>query len=90
MTLGQAIRTFREKRGLSLRALARAVGLSAPFLSDLEHDRRNTDKLPAIARALGVRARELERHSGHVDRATLRWLRAHPDVVAMLRARARR
>jgi len=37
--LGQAIREAREAKGITVRALARGVGLSAPVMSDLEHGR---------------------------------------------------
>lgn len=40
MTLGQRIRAARESRCLSLRELARRIGVSAPYLSDMELDRR--------------------------------------------------
>ena len=39
---------------MSLRALANETGLSAPFLSDLEQNRRCTDKMDELANALGV------------------------------------
>lgn len=60
-SLGEAIRCAREFRRMTLRALARTVGISAPFLSDIEHDRRNTDKLPEIAEALGIELAYLRR-----------------------------
>lgn len=34
-------RAIRKKRGVSLRAVARHLGISAPYLSDLELGRRN-------------------------------------------------
>jgi predicted transcriptional regulator len=37
---GQFARECREKAGLSLRALAKRMGISAPFLSDLERGNR--------------------------------------------------
>lgn len=40
VTLGKKLRELREASGLSLRDLARAVGISAPFLSDVELGRR--------------------------------------------------
>ncbi len=39
-TLGTFIRDTREKLGLSLRELARRCRITAPFLSDIERDRR--------------------------------------------------
>lgn len=37
---GEAWRLRREEQGLTLREVARRVGVSAPFLSDVEHGRR--------------------------------------------------
>jgi transcriptional regulator with XRE-family HTH domain len=39
--LGAALRACREAKGVSLREVAKAVGLSAPFISDCELGRRN-------------------------------------------------
>ena len=39
-TIGERIRHTRKRLGLSLRELARRVGISAAFLSDIEHGRR--------------------------------------------------
>lgn len=38
---GRRIRNLRYKAGMSLRRLAKEMGLSAPFISDLELGRRN-------------------------------------------------
>lgn len=38
---GNDVRGERESRGKSLRLVAREVGISAPYLSDLERGRRN-------------------------------------------------
>ena len=40
VAIGRELRTIREASGLSLRALAARIGLSAPFLCDVEHGRR--------------------------------------------------
>lgn len=48
--IGNAIRLARESAGMTLRALAAQLDLSAPFLSDVEHGRRNAVRwLPKIA-----------------------------------------
>jgi predicted transcriptional regulator len=39
--IGPALRHSRIKTGVSLRSLAEALNVSAPYLSDLEKDRRN-------------------------------------------------
>lgn len=82
-TPGQAIRHLRELRGMTLRALAREVELSAPFVSDIEHDRRSTPKLDVFARALGVTKDQLEEY--HLTSELKDWLGENPEMVKLLR-----
>lgn len=84
-TLGDAIRYLREQRGLSLRELARRVGVSAPFLSDVERNRRATDKLAEVARALDVPLAELERFDSRLPADIKEWIASSPAVPALLR-----
>ena len=60
-TLGERIREIREEKDLSLRELANHIGVSAPFMSDVELGRRfPSDKhLLSIARALDTTMEEL-------------------------------
>lgn len=60
-TLGEFIRATRERRGISLRELARRAGISAPFLSEIERDRRNPsdDIAVRLAAELDVPVKEL-------------------------------
>lgn len=55
-TLGQFIRELREARGMSLRDLASRIKVSAPFMSDVERDRRDPSdqRIAEIARELEV------------------------------------
>lgn len=85
-SLGECVRRLREFRGMSLRALAERVGVSAPFLSDLEHGRRNTNKLAPLAEALGVRLEHLERFDSKVPYEVVQFLRRNPLVVKMVLA----
>lgn len=86
-TLGDAVRLLREKRGLSLRGLGKLTGLSAPFLSDLEHNRRGTEKLGVIAKALGA---DLAHFAGlSLARKLEGWIEANPELAEMLRRRKR-
>jgi transcriptional regulator with XRE-family HTH domain len=41
---GQMVRELRERKGVSLRTVAKRLGLSAAFISDLERGRRNWSK----------------------------------------------
>ena len=60
-TLGQKIRELRKEKDLSLRELAKRLGVSAAFLSDVELGRRfPSDKvLSGIARVLGTSVEDL-------------------------------
>lgn len=84
-SLGEAIRQLRELRGLTLRELAASVGVSAPFLSDLEHNRRRTDKLDAFARALSVDADLLKRLDRKLPAELRDWLSSSPEFLNFLK-----
>jgi transcriptional regulator with XRE-family HTH domain len=62
--LGKRIRELRAERGMSLRQLARRLGVSAAYVSDVELGRRlPSDKLlAAICGELGVGLGELRQH----------------------------
>lgn len=60
--LGERIRRRRKELGLTAKALARAAGLSASYLSQLEHGKHaqpSLDVLGALARALETTLDEL-------------------------------
>lgn len=62
-TFGQYIRSLREQRGLTQRALSQAVGFrSLAHLSDIESGKRNPaqDTFAKFAKALGVAVADLE------------------------------
>ena len=61
--LGEAIRAKRRKRRLSQERLAEKADLSTVFISRVERGKESpsVDSLVKIARALGVRTRELVR-----------------------------
>lgn len=84
-TVGDAIRFLRERRGLTLRGLASAVGVSAPFLSDLEKNRRGTDRLADFARVLGVDVALLKQFDSRVEPELKDWLEKNPELVTLLR-----
>jgi transcriptional regulator with XRE-family HTH domain len=84
-TLGEAVRTLREKRQMSLRALAEKIGVSAPFLSDLEHDRRKTDKLREISEALAVDLQVLEELDPRISDDLKQWFDKNPGLVSVLK-----
>lgn len=53
--IGLELRRLREEKGVTLRALGEAVGLSAPFLSDVEHGRRKLSHVAEIEESLGAK-----------------------------------
>lgn len=57
--VGDEIRKRREAAGVTLRALARAIEVSPPFLSDVEHGRRTTTKLTEIETVLNLKTGSL-------------------------------
>ncbi len=83
-TLGEAIRYLRLQRGLSLRELARRVGISAPFLSDIERGRRTTEKLDAISKELGVDAEKLRKFDTRISSRVREWAANTPGVARVL------
>lgn len=60
-TFGARIRDLRRKNDLSLRELGRLINLSAPFISDIELNKRfpSEETLLALASVLGVSADHL-------------------------------
>ena len=85
-TLGEAVRYARERREMTLRALAHAANVSAPFLSDLEHNRRSTDRLPAMEKALDLPEGTLTQFDGRFDKELADWIKDNPKLLALLRA----
>lgn len=64
MTLGQRIRELRDERDISLRELAKKLGCSAAYWSDVELGRRHASEqmLKETARILKVPFDELKAH----------------------------
>ena len=71
-SLGEYIRRQRELQELTLRQLADLVGISNPYLSQIEHGLREPSRrvLEAIARNLSVSADSLYAHSARRERDT--------------------
>lgn len=84
-SLGEAIRYLREQRDMTLRALAKAVDISAPFVSDIEHNRRNTEKLPVFAEVLGVDLKDLKRFDTRLPSSVKDWISSNPEIVDLLK-----
>lgn len=86
-TLGGTLRTRRLAMGLSLRELARRVGVSPPFMTDLEADRRHPgpEVMERIAAQLGMPLDELQALDSRMRPDVRRWVEARPEVVRLLR-----
>jgi len=82
--LGEIIRAQRELNEMSMREFARAVGISNPYLSQIERGLRAPSEqvVEAIAASLQTSADALYEQAG-VDRAEEG---AEPDVVAAIKA----
>jgi transcriptional regulator with XRE-family HTH domain len=76
ISLGQRIRELRDKADLSLRGLAKKIGISSPFLSDIELGRRfpSEEILAKLAGALDVSPDELMQYDTRVPIADLKRL----------------
>src|SRR5260370_7368742 len=80
ISLGQRIHELRDKADLSLRGLAKRIGISSPFLSDIELGRRfpSEEILAKLAGALEVSPDELKQYDTRAPIADLKRL-MHSD-----------
>jgi transcriptional regulator with XRE-family HTH domain len=81
--VGDYIREQRSAARVSLRELARAAGVSNPYLSQVERGLRkpSAEILAAIARGLKISAESLYEQAGILDRRS-----GNPDTVAAIRS----
>ncbi len=82
-TVGDFIREQRAAARVSLRELARAAGVSNPYLSQVERGLRkpSAEILAAIAKGLKISAESLYEQAGILDRRS-----GNPDTVAAIRS----
>ncbi len=85
MPLGERIRELREARDLSLRELAKKVGCSAAFLSDIELGRRYPAEknLKDLCRILNVPFDELKAHDSRPPIEEMKRLSASDPMYAV-------
>jgi transcriptional regulator with XRE-family HTH domain len=89
VTMGQRLRELRESSGLSLREVAKAANISAPFLSDVELGRRypTNETLAVIAQTLHASAEDLKKHDHRSALADLKQLaEGNPNLGAAVSA----
>jgi transcriptional regulator with XRE-family HTH domain len=86
-TLGEVLRGARVKLGLGLRELAKQLGITPSYLSDIEYDRRvpSEDVLSQLAKALNLELDHLMALAGRVGDTAERYLRRHPAAGVLFR-----
>jgi len=84
-TLGARIQQARKAKRMTLRALASVLGVSAPFMSDVEHNRRaiTEPRLDQVAKALDLDRTSLQALNG-LSRDLKSWIRDNPELVQLL------
>ena len=75
-SLGQRLRELRDSADLSVRELAKRIGISSPFLSDIELGRRfpSEEVLGKLAAALKVPLEDLKQYDNRGPIADLKRL----------------
>lgn len=86
-TFGEHLRELREGHGVSLRKFARKLGISAPFLVDLEKDRRKPKPrlLQKIADELDIPISTFEEFSPGLPKAVREWAENEPVLGKALK-----
>lgn len=83
-TFGAAVRFLRKQKNITLRSLATMVGVTAPFLSDVEHGRRSTNRIDALAKALDVDRKVFDNLDSRIPQDVREWIRDNPGLAALL------
>jgi len=89
MHFGHTLRTLRKAAGLSLRSLARQIGVSAAYLSQVEHGSApppTEARLLEIAAIFGVPPAQLTCLAGRVSPEALGFIQQVPEAVVFLDA----
>ena len=87
MSVGTLFRQAREARHMSLRSLARHLGISPSYLSDIELDRRipAEELLTVLCWNLGLSANEIMAQAGRLGTLGETYLAAHPAAILLVR-----
>ena len=75
-SFGAKLREEREKKNISLRELAKKIGVSGAFLSDIELGRRfpSQDKVELLAKEIGIPVEELSKHDFRNEADSIRQM----------------
>jgi transcriptional regulator with XRE-family HTH domain len=86
--LGAIIREQRELAALPMRQLAKSVGISNPYLSQIERGLRAPSEavVEALAASLDLSVEELYRRAGYVEAATEHDDPSHSDLAEAITA----
>lgn len=87
-TLGEVIRDGRIAKGqMKLRELARLLGVTPSYVSDIENDRRvpSEDVLGRIAAALDLDYTDLVARAGRLGAEAERYMRREPTATTLFR-----
>lgn len=85
-SFGGNLRELREKKGISLRVLAKKIGVSAAFLSDIELGRRfpSDDRIEMLAAEIGVTAADLKQFDFRDEAEYIRQLMFADPAAGMV------
>lgn len=86
-TLGDRVRAARVAAGWSLRDLAKRLGKTPSYLSDIENDRRvpSEETLLGLSQLLGLDFDDLMAAAGRFGEDTDRYLRRQPTAGVLMR-----
>lgn len=75
-SFGTYLRQIREQKNISLRELAKKIGVSGAFLSDIELGRRfpSSDKIELLAKEIGVPLEELQQYDFRNEAEAIRQM----------------
>ena len=77
----------REERGILLREMAQQLGISAPYLTDVEHGRRNPFDLEKLTKAMDILELSKEERDQMLDLAGESRDSIAPDLPGYIRGR---
>lgn len=83
--VGTLLRDARQKRGLTLRAVAAQVGISVSFLSDVERGLRSTSHYAKLAEVLGISVVDILAAQKTIPPDLAQWITQNPKLLAYLR-----
>ena len=93
-TFGSFVRAQREEKRLTLKDVAKVVGVSIVYLSDVETGRRppfsDSTKLRKLAKALGIESADLREHASIDNKAVELGLDSNPKKSEFALQLARR